>query len=128
MNIFTGIYQLITSPSGFFALLCLVVLSVLSWHLGVAWVTAAATAWSAFFAIIPAALGYFEHKETLMQMQQQASQPVPVVTVPMTTTALPPTGPVIPVPTPADPGSTTTTVTVSAPVPLSMNLPNRGQL
>src|SRR5579871_5150802 len=77
MNIFTGIYRLITSPSGFFSLLCLAALTVLSWHLGVAWVTAAAAAWTAFFAIIPAALGYFEHKETLAQMQQPAPPPLP---------------------------------------------------
>ena len=106
MNIFTGAYRLITSPSGFFSLLCLAVLSVLSWHLGVAWATAAATAWGAFFAIIPAALGYFEHKETLAQMQQ--SQP-------------PPSPPAAATPAPAP---TTTTTTVVA----SPNLPARGQI
>jgi hypothetical protein len=91
MNFFTGIYQLITSPSGFFALLCLAVLSILSWHLGTAWVMAAATAWSAFFAIIPAALGYFEHKEQLAQMnidlqQNNISPPSPVTTVSLMST------------------------------------------
>lgn len=112
MNIFTGVYRLITSPSGFFSLLCLAVLSVLSWHLGVAWATAAATAWGAFFAIIPAALGYFEHKETLAQMQQpQSSSSPPAAATP---------APTSPVPT----ATTTTTTTVVA----SPNLPARGQI
>lgn len=110
MNIFTGIYRLITSPSGFFSLLCLAVLSVLSWHLGVAWATAAATAWGAFFAIIPAALGYFEHKETLAQMQsQQPPAPPPVVVVP---------------PTGSDPTAISTTTTVMT----ASNLPARGRI
>jgi hypothetical protein len=123
MNIFTGVYQLITSPSGIFSLLCLGVLSVLSWHLGIAWVTAAAAAWSAFFAVIPAALGYFEHKETMAQMQSPFPQgfpqpfPAPVVVVP---SPLPPTGPTVPVPTPIT--TTNTTVTVAT------NLPDRGRL
>jgi hypothetical protein len=120
MKIFTGIYELITSPSGFFALLSLAVLSVLSWHLGVAWVTAAAAAWSAFFAIIPAALGYFEHKETMFQLQQPPPPPPPIP-VPV---IAPPAPPTIPVPTPADP----TVPTVPTPAPMSRNLPPRGVL
>lgn len=120
MSIFNGIYQLITSPSGFFALLSLAVLTVLSWHLGVAWVTAAATAWSAFFAIIPAALGYFEHKETMAQIQQSVPVPAPIMPLPPIMVVDPTAGPTIPVPTPA---TTTTTVTT-----VSANLPPRGSL
>lgn len=111
MSIFSGIYRLVTSPSGFFSLLCLAVLSVLSWHLGVAWATAAATAWGAFFAIIPAALGYFEHKETLAQMQsQQPPAPPPVV--------------VVPSPTGSDPTAISTTTTVMT----ASNMPARGRI
>lgn len=66
MNLLTGLYQLVTSPSGIFGLLCLLCLTVLSWHLHDSMVMA----WAAFFGIVPTALGYFEHKETLQQMQQ----------------------------------------------------------
>lgn len=118
MNIFTGIYQLITSPSGIFALLCLIVLSTLSWHLGIAWVTAAAAAWSAFFAIIPAALGYFEHKETLAQMNVAVQQPQTIISPPVVIT-----------PPSIDPTIVSTPVTTTnATVTLDAGLPDRGRI
>jgi hypothetical protein len=117
MNIFNGIYQLITSPSGIFSLISLAVLTVLSWHLGVAWVTAAAAAWAAFFAIIPAALGYFEHREQLYQWQNNIPQGP---TAPLPPSPVLPTSPGLPVNSPP------TTVTVS--MPSERNLPPRGTL
>lgn len=70
VSLWHGVAELLRSPSGVFATLCLLCLTVLSWHLGMGWATAAAAAWTAFFTIVPAALGYFEHKETLKQMDQ----------------------------------------------------------
>jgi hypothetical protein len=124
MNIFNGLGELITSPSGIFSLISLVVLSVLTWHFP-AYMGGAP--WCAFFGIIPAALGYFEHKETLAQMslsQQTPPPPLaplcdPAATIPpapgaTTTTAAP---------TPAIVAPTTATITI----PLA-NLPARGTL
>lgn len=76
MSIITGVKLLLESPSGAFSLLCLLSLCVLSWHLGIAWATAAAAAWAAFFGIVPSALGYFEHRETLAQMNLPPPPPV----------------------------------------------------
>lgn len=69
MSIFSGISQLIQSPSGVFSLLSLMVLSILTWHDP----SMGSAAWVAFFGVVPSALGYFEHKETLAQMTQQSN-------------------------------------------------------
>lgn len=69
MKLFTGIAQLIESPSGIFALLCLVALSILTWI-----IPAMATAWIPFFGIVPAVLAIVEHRETLAAIQQNTNQ------------------------------------------------------
>lgn len=123
MNIFTGLYRLITSPSGVFSLLSLAILTVLSWKLGIAWATAAGMAWAAFFAIIPASLGYFEHKERLVQWQQPTN-PYPLPPVPG--------GPVIPPPPSIqvvlDPTASQSPSPTSTSSMLEANLPPRGTL
>jgi hypothetical protein len=127
MNIFNGLGELITSPSGIFSLISLVVLSVLTWHFP-AYMGGAP--WCAFFGIIPAALGYFEHKETLAQMSlSQQTPPPPPLPSCDPTAAIPPA-----------PGATITTTTTAAPAPAIVapttatitiplaNLPARGVL
>ena len=86
MKLLTGITQLIESPSGIFALLCLATLSVVTWHLGA--LAGMVAAWVAFFGMVPTALGYFEHKETLAALTQPVQQSVTTVV----SSNLPPNG------------------------------------
>lgn len=65
VKILNGIYLLITSPSGIFSLLCLGCLTFLACYLR----DPMMGAFAAFFAIVPACLGYYEHKERLLQNQ-----------------------------------------------------------
>jgi hypothetical protein len=62
--ILNGISQLLDSPSGTFSLICLAAISIVTWHSP----AIGAGAFVAFFGVVPPALGYFEHKETLAQM------------------------------------------------------------
>ena len=69
MKLLLGLTQLVESPSGIFSLICLAILTGLSIHSPSTMVAA----WVAFFGIIPTALGYFEHKETLAQIVNQTN-------------------------------------------------------
>jgi hypothetical protein len=115
MNIFNGLKELVTSPSGIFSLICLSVLTFLTIKFPSAM---GGAPWVAFFGIIPAALGYFEHAETMLAAQQNPPSPFlpapPVFVVPVTSSA-------------ATVPSVDTTTTVTATIPLA-NLPARGQL
>lgn len=70
-NILTGLAQLIESPSGIFSLISLAVIAAVTWHQP----SIGSGAFIAFFGIVPAALGYFEHKETLAQMGMSVPSP-----------------------------------------------------
>jgi hypothetical protein len=60
MKILTGLYELITSPSGLFAIMCLIALSIVTWH-----VAGLAIAWTGFFAVVPGILAICEHREQM---------------------------------------------------------------
>ena len=59
-----GCAELLRSPSGVFALICLVVLGVTAWHTG------SVVALAAFAGVIPAVLALAENRETLNQMSK----------------------------------------------------------
>ena len=69
MKILEGLVLLLQSPSGIFALLTLIAISVVSFHNP----TIGSAAFTAFVAIIPAILAIVEHRETLAQMAQQST-------------------------------------------------------
>ena len=72
MKIFTGIRELVESPSGLFSLICLTVMAILSWHrseIGTA-------AWVAFFGVVPAILAACEHLETTNVAKQISQNPI----------------------------------------------------
>jgi hypothetical protein len=93
MKLLKGCIELIESPSGVFSLISLAVIAVVTWHAP----SIGSGAFMAFFGIVPAALGYFEHKETMVQMQQPQIYVPQVVTIPPATTnaanPAPPTDP-----------------------------------
>lgn len=66
MKLLNGISELLQSPSGVFALLCL---GIMTWKAAVL----GAGVFIAFFGVVPAILAYVEHKEQL-QLNAQADQ------------------------------------------------------
>jgi hypothetical protein len=60
-SVLLGTFQLIQSPSGIFALLTLAAITLVTLKQP----SVGGSAFTAFCAIIPAALGFFEHKETM---------------------------------------------------------------
>lgn len=61
-----GIVELLNSPSGVFSLLCLISISIITWHAPVIGVGG----FVAFFGVVPAVLALVEHRETMAQMNQ----------------------------------------------------------
>lgn len=72
MNIFTGLYQLITSPSGLLAFLLMPIATYLSIKLGTS------IPFTAYLTFIPTAIGYFEHREQVQMNAINAGQ-TPVI-------------------------------------------------
>lgn len=68
MNLGTGLYQLLTSPSYLFALVCLGIMAWKAPYVGTA-------GFAAFFGVIPGILAYAEHKEQLAQINQPTIPP-----------------------------------------------------
>ena len=69
--ILTGAKELLASPSGLFSLLTLVAITLVTWHQP----AVGSASLASFCAIIPAALGFFEHREAMAQIVP----PVPIV-------------------------------------------------
>lgn len=72
MKLFSGIIQLIESPSSCFALLTLFIISFVSWRQP----SLGSGALIAFCSIVPALLCVAENRETLAQMKQDAMSAV----------------------------------------------------
>jgi hypothetical protein len=72
-GILLGTFQLLQSPSGVFGLLTLFAITLVT----IKQPSVGGTAFVAFCAIIPAALGFFEHKEQMLQIQQSVLVPPP---------------------------------------------------
>lgn len=93
-NCLLGFYLLLQSPSGIFSLICLSIMTILTWRVPVF----GAAPWVAFFGIVPAILCYAEHKETMQQIVQStfSSAPPPPPPAPLTppipSVDLPPNG------------------------------------
>jgi hypothetical protein len=79
MSLWTGVKQLIESPSGVFSLIALFVIALVSWKQP----TVGGVALAAFAGAVPAILAFCEHKETLAQMAQSVAPPQSSVTVTM---------------------------------------------
>lgn len=60
---FLGLYLLLQSPSGWFSIATLIAVT----YVTIKQPSVGGMAMAAFVSIIPAALGYFEHKETMAQ-------------------------------------------------------------
>jgi uncharacterized membrane protein len=71
--ILEGIKELLASPSGAFSLLVLLAISVVSLKQP----TIGGVALAAFAGVVPACLGYFEHKEQMSQYVPPPPLPVP---------------------------------------------------
>jgi uncharacterized membrane protein len=67
-----GLYDILQSLSGTFALITLAVIAVVTWHAP----TVGGIALSAFATVIPAILAYAENKETLQAAASQAQQAI----------------------------------------------------
>jgi hypothetical protein len=78
MSVFTGVYELLNSPSGIFSLLTLVAISAVTWHSP----SVGGVAFSAFVAVIPSVLALVEHREAMLSMQQSNTQTTIVVDSP----------------------------------------------
>lgn len=71
ISLWHGLAELLRSPSGVFSLVSLAAISVVTYHAP----AIGAGAFVAFFAVVPTALGYFEHKETMKQMDNDPLLP-----------------------------------------------------
>jgi hypothetical protein len=77
ISLWHGCAELLRSPSGVFSLLTLVAISVVTWHSP----SVGGAAFVGFCSIIPALLGWTEHKEQLasmIQIQPAPDQPIVV--------------------------------------------------
>lgn len=75
ISLWHGLAELLRSPSGLFALLSLLVISVVTLKQP----SVGAGAFVAFFAIVPAVLAWVEHKEALAQINQPQTSVTTVV-------------------------------------------------
>ncbi len=72
-NCLLGFYSLLQSPSGAFSLLVLLCITLVTLKMP----SVGGVAFAAFCSVIPVALGFFEHKETMAGLPQVLPPPPP---------------------------------------------------
>lgn len=119
----SGVYEILQSLSGTFALITLFVIAGVTFHSPMI----GAAALAAFATVVPSILAYAENKETLQQAALQAQQAVT-----QTTTVINPAPTVVTVNTAdntntASTAATTTVITTDNSNPTNSDLPTNGQ-